>query len=544
MEKIIKSFARRFVHLALACILGTTTLADAQAPTPGSFDATFAAGTANIATVAFATIFDRGNAVALQPDGKIVFAGYCYDANQYAPPSDVCIARFNTDGTLDSSFAGPGGNGNGKFTLRIGAARASDGLQYDRANAVAIQPNGKIVIAGQCSNGYNDDFCIARLNSNGSFDTSFIGPNIASTGAGKVLLTIGAAIPSPFGTTDDVATAVLLQPDGKIVVSGYCGTKFCVARLNETGSLDASFAGEFSVGQFTLLSAAVAYNHSVSVALQSDGKIVLAGHCDNNTFCMHRINGNGSYDTSFGIFNTYGFTNFDFSAGSLIAGAGAVALQADGQIVVAGTCRINTSGNFNLCIARYGSNGKRRDASFGPTANGDVPFGIDTFFGSLALQPDGKIVLNGYCLAGGFQYSVCIARLTSEGKLDTTFDGNSSNGDGKIVLTGSAFTQSTAMALQQDGKIVLAGVCQASFDSNFCLTRLNGGPFEAKQCSLDIDGDGLVLATTDVLIHTRIALGIKGPAVIGGINFPANAKRKTWPLIRDFLFSQCGVAVY
>ena len=76
-----------------------------------------------------------------------------------------------------------------------------------------------------------------------------------------------------------------------------------------------------------------------------------------------------------------------------------------------------------------------------------------------------------------------------------------------------------------------------------CLARYEGGPFDARNCSLDTDGDGRVLATTDMLIGTRVALGITGNAVIGGITFAPNATRNTWPLIRDFLVTQCGMSL-
>ena len=79
--------------------------------------------------------------------------------------------------------------------------------------------------------------------------------------------------------------------------------------------------------------------------------------------------------------------------------------------------------------------------------------------------------------------------------------------------------------------------------SKFCLARYEGGPFGAQNCSLDFDGDGRVTATTDVLIGTRIALGINSSAALNGINFPATATRNTWPLIRDYLVAQCGMSL-
>ena len=112
------------------------------------------------------------------------------------------------------------------------------------------------------------------------------------------------------------------------------------------------------------------------------------------------------------------------------------------------------------------------------------------------------------------------------------------------TMTGnSGLEQARALAIQPDGKLLLAGVCANGQNYDFCALRYDGGPFGYKNCSLDIDGDGLVLATTDSLMHTRIALGITGPAVVNGITFRPTATRNTWPLIRDYLVTQCGMSL-
>ena len=163
---------------------------------------------------------------------------------------------------------------------------------------------------------------------------------------------------------------------------------------------------------------------------------------------------------------------------------------------------------------------------------------------AVAVQPDGKIVLAGYC-GNGSNVDVCVARLNADGTLDTSFDGPGGSGNGKFLLPiGTGNDNANAVAVQPDGKIVLAGGCYNGSNNDFCVARLIGGPFAARQCSFDVDGDGLVTATTDVLISARVARGLRGSAVIDGIVFPANAKRNTWPLIRDYLVAQCGLSVY
>lgn len=99
------------------------------------------------------------------------------------------------------------------------------------------------------------------------------------------------------------------------------------------------------------------------------------------------------------------------------------------------------------------------------------------------------------------------------------------------------------MALQPDGKLLLAGYCRSGAFDEFCVARYHGGPFAAPACSLDIDGDNQVLATTDSLIHARIALRIRGDAVVAGIAFPINAQCKTWTQIRGHLVTACGMTL-
>ena len=125
------------------------------------------------------------------------------------------------------------------------------------------------------------------------------------------------------------------------------------------------------------------------------------------------------------------------------------------------------------------------------------------------------------------------------GSLDTNFG----SGGSTITPIGASFSRIESVTVQPDGKIVAAGYCAQGNSGDFCVARYEGGPSGAQFCSLDIDGDGRVNATTDTLIVNRIALGINTSAAINGINFPATATRNTWPLIRDYLVSQCGMSL-
>ena len=379
---------------------------------------------------------DGAYSIALRPDGKIVVAGSCLNGNTY----NFCLARYSASGTLDLSF-----NGTGKVITAIGSGNAA-------AYSVALQPDGKIVVAGRCSNGTNTDFCLARYLASGALDVSL-------NSTGTVITTIGSG--------GDVARGVALQPDGKIVVAGYCsnGTSidFCLARYLASGTLDVSFNGSGTV----ITPIGVGDDYAISLALQPDGKIIVAGVCSNGAnsdFCLARYLANGTFDTSFN------------STGKVITPIGSsddygysVALQPDGKIVVAGYC--SNGANFDFCLARYLANGTL-DTSFGSTGKVITPIaGGNDVANSVALQPDGKIVVAGYC-SNGANFDFCLARYLANGTLDTSF-----GSAGKVITAiGSSTDVANSAALQPDGKIVVAGYCSNGTNDDFCLARYDGGP--------------------------------------------------------------------
>ncbi|TAG46747.1 MAG: hypothetical protein EAZ30_11940 [Betaproteobacteria bacterium] len=529
---------------AVSALLLTASFAYAQVP--GSLDTTpfpgFASGNGVIPSFAVGTGDDKAYATAIQADGKIVMAGGCATG----VTRSMCFVRFNADGTLDDTFDGPNATaGNGKFTFLVNAFS-------NEVRALVIQPDQKILALGTCDN----KFCLARLNPNGSFDPSFVGPN--GTGAGRFRITIGA--------DDDVAEAMALQADGRIIVVGSCkvdvsGTfrsRYCIARLNADGSFDTNFDGLVgnppADGRFLFGLVGQSANRDEvanAVAIQSNGRIVIAGTCYEQPIfpdiCVVRLSSNGRLDSSFigpaGNGNGKAIIDFfnvdDFPR--------AVTVQPDGKILI-GSAR----GGAEFIAVRLKENGSL-DTEFGNGAAssasgglGNVRVSVINGFSnltSMVLQNDGRILLGGTCGT-----SFCVTRLHSDGGIDTAFDGTlASPADGKLLLSfGAGTNRLTSMALQSDGKIVVAGYCDNGTNHDFCIARLNGGPSSARQCSLDIDGDGKVLATTDMLIGTRVALGMTGSAVIGGITVPANATRDQWGTntsrdIRKFLVSQCGM---
>lgn len=258
---------------------------------------------------------DTANDLAIQADGKIVAAGT--GAGRFA------LARYKPDGTLDPAF-GRGG-------------KVTTGFPGGGASAVAIQTDSKIVAAGAAGTA-TLDFALARYKPDGTLDTTF-------SGDGKVTTDLTSG--------NDIAEDVAIQTDGKIVAAGDGGNccewtgDFGLVRYKPDGTLDPSFDGDGEViTEFTTND-----DLAVGVVLQADGKIVAAGHADysgegSGKFALGRYNAEGTLDTTFGR-NGKVITRF---AG--YDGADAVAIQTDGRIVAAGHAIFGESDSW-LALARY-----------------------------------------------------------------------------------------------------------------------------------------------------------------------------------------------
>jgi uncharacterized delta-60 repeat protein len=357
---------------------------------------------------------DAATGVAVQADGKIVAVGQ----SASGAGNEFALARYNPNGTLDTSFSG-----DGKQTTDFTGG----------ATGVALQADGKIVAAGRVGSGTTGgDFALARYNPNGSLDTSFSGDGKQTTDFG--------------GAYDGGATAVALQGDGKIVAVGTGGgppdSDFAIARYRPNGTLDASFSGDgkrmTDFGGFDV---------ATGVALQANGKIVAVGRDGSSDFALARYNANGSLDASF---SGDGKQTTDF--GGSFDGASGVALQGDGKIVAVGG-----GGAGDFALARYNPNGSL-DTSFSGDGKQTTDFGFFERANGVALQGDGKIVVVG---------GAALARYNPNGSLDTSF-----SGDGKQTTDFGA----TAVALQGDGKIVAVGTgLGADGTSDFALARYLGG---------------------------------------------------------------------
>src|SRR5262245_9715242 len=304
----------------------------------------------------------------------------------------------------------------------------------DLARDLALQPDGKIICVGQTytNNDFStEDFAVTRHLPNGTLDPSFGG------GDGKVT--------TDFPGLAAVASSVVVQPDGKIVVAGGAFPNFtflgdiAVVRYNADGSLDTSFGGTGIV----ITNFGTTGSYAFDVKLQPDGKIVVAGthfvafqaseQSSDTNFALVRYNPDGSLDTGFG--NLGGAVSTDFNGGN--DDAFSLIVQPDGKLVAVGSA-ISQADFYDFAAARYNADGTL-DGSFDGDGKVRLDFGNHDFdrAHSAALQADGKIVAAGFTIYdGGLSQPFALARWNADGTLDGSFDG-----DGKAEIDFGSFLQ-------------------------------------------------------------------------------------------------------
>ena len=382
------------------------------------------------------SLSDEAQSVILQADGKILVAGGSGDGSSI---SDFVLARYNIDGSLDTSFSG-----DGKLTTSIGG--------FDFGKSVVIQRDGKILVAG----GSDSSFALVRYYSDGSLDTTF-------SGDGKVTTAIGSY---------DSGSSVTLQADGKILVAGSCFIgnntvghyEVGLLRYLSDGSLDTTFSSDGKV------STAIGTGNSFgkSVAVQADGKILVAGYCRSAIgydFSLIRYNADGSLDNNFSsdgkVTTTIGSGNNE---------AYGIVIQGDGKIVLAGRSSDTPGGFTDFSVVRYNTDGSL-DTSF--SGDGKVTAAIGTSIDdgySLALQVDGKILVAGNSWsASDFHHEFAVARFNTDGSPDVSF-----SDDGKVTTPAAAGGEfATSIAAQANGQIVVAGRTGYYGKYDFSLVRYN-----------------------------------------------------------------------
>jgi uncharacterized delta-60 repeat protein len=443
--------------------------------TDGSLDNSFDAD--GIVTTAIGNTASA-NSMALQTDGKIILAGTSIAGNQTV----FTMTRYNIDGSLDINF-----NNSGILTTVIG--KSSSG------NSVAIQTDGKILLAGFSTAGTG--LAMSRYNTNGTLDNGFDGDGI---------------LIMEFRFSHEKANSIAIQSDGKIVLAGFSNTDplptynfnseyfFAIARYNKDGSLDSSFDGD---GKLTS-PASPAYDVDIinGVTVQEDGKIVIAGNSfasGVHNFAVGRYNANGSLDSSFdndGILTgTFGYTSF----------ATSVAIQTDGKILVGGYSSINAA--TVAAMARYNPDGSLDNSFDGDGKLSDI-FGTPSSINSVVIQTDGKILA-----AGSGPNGFAIARLNTDGSFDNSFDG-----DGRQSIPfSSSFDAANAMALYNDGRILLAGETYTGDVFDFAMARLNADG--SLDNSFDEDGKLSSTVNSEVRINSSVVIRTDGRIVSSYNNY-------------------------
>jgi uncharacterized delta-60 repeat protein len=476
--------------VAALCLLSFTR-PSAGLARPGDLDTSFGAG--GIVTTDFPTNRgDTGSKVAVQSDGKILVAGTSANGTD----NDFALARYNANGSPDTTF-----NGTGRVTTDLGSTT-------DLAYSVAVQSDGKILLAGASGN----QFALVRYH--GAAATGTPGTLDTAFGTGGIVLTTVISF--------DIGRSVVVQGDGNILVAGsaFNGTNydFALVRYKNDGTLDASFG----TGGIVTTPVGSNYDYATSMALQTDGKILVAGYSSNGSnydFALVRYHGAavtgtpGTLDTTFG---TGGIVTTPIGSGD--DSAYSVAVQSDGNIVVAGQS-FNGS-NDDFALVRYRKDGSL-DPAFGTGGIVTTPVGTGYDFAyGMALQTDGKILVAGPSNTGG-AFNMALVRYQKDGSLDPAF------GTAGIVTTifpnGS---DANGVAVQRDGKILVAGTSySAAIVGDFTLVRYKG------DASRDLDGDGhedLVLQYTNGAVF---AWNLNGAGAISGSGFIYNGAVPGWTVV-------------
>ncbi len=426
----VRAFDGAMNFSGLSNAVSTTTFLG----TSGALDSSFGAGGVVTATIANQTF--AATSVALQQDGKVLVAGYTYVGGDIpAQGEEMVLLRYGTDGSVDPAFGFAG-------------QAITSGSSGARAYALAVQSDGKIVVAGPVSNGAGSDFLVLRYNIDGSLDTTF-------GSAGMVTTLVSPYLSGAIGPVASDPYAVFVRSDGKIVVTGVVHQDYLmlyhgrsvVVRYNSDGNLDSGFgSGGIVVSSFGKESDSDSWwsDATEAAAVQADGKVLVAGGAS----------GGGRFSGLIARYNEDGTLDATFGSGGVTNGTGAMihsmALQPDGKIVV----------DEDNHLVRYNRDGTN-DSGFaaqqeGPYARADS---------ALVVQTDGKLLVTGaYTLpdyGGGFiicanqcppdPADLVLQRYNSDGTPDITF------GSAGTVITGFDGNIRYRAALQQDGRIILTG---------------------------------------------------------------------------------------
>ncbi len=348
------------------------------------------------------------------------------------------FSTYSQSGVLDTSF----GN-NGIVSTVINGS-------YNLAQTSVVQPDGKIIVAGEAGEPSPMKLAVARYNADGSLDSSF-------GNSGTLLIQVGPA--------KSYARNIAVQADGKILIGAYTyddvAADFAIVRLNENGALDNSFGNN----GITIVDNG---SHEIvdAMTILNDGKILLAGN-NYNDFLSARFNTDGSLDVSYGA-NGWIATGFD-SSDSQVKDA---ALQADGKFLLGGYSYNNSTGVNSMAVARYNEDGSM-DTTFGTAGKVNINSGNnEDYAAAIAIQSDGKILIGGYTYVGDnpLRYDLVAVRLNTDGSLDANY-GNNGIAISRAIENGQNYAEQ--MLLQPDNKLIIAGYASITDNYNLAMVRFD-----------------------------------------------------------------------
>jgi uncharacterized delta-60 repeat protein len=426
---------------------------------------------------------------AVQTSTKIIVVGYTAFDNIYS----AAIIQYNLDGSLDTSF-----DGDGVVLL--------DPISGSSAKSIAIQEDGKLVVAGDRFFAFSD-FWVARLNVDGSLDSSF-------NNSGIFTLSIGSQ------NVEDKTQSLLIQNDGKLVVSGSSGVAYAVFRLNTNGILDQTFDNDgitttaFAGGNF--------FEHPSATYQSADGKIVLCGYSTLNNvsdITFVRYNANGSLDQTF---DGDGIVKVSIPSKS----SRGLSVTNDGTNIYASGFSYTSNTNYteNSIIVKLNLNGTL-NTTFGSNGIVSLPSNsLPNITQAIAVQPaifGGKIYAVGNIrktnLFENYESNdFLVYRLNPNGTFDSTLNGGSIFNTSGIVKTGELSSNAIGkdVAIQSDGKIVVVGTVRnlSTVESDVVVARYN--PDGSPDTSFGIFGTGVVTINFDIPAQTYTPVSSSAQSVI------------------------------
>jgi uncharacterized delta-60 repeat protein len=437
---------RRLAGVVVAAMVSVVAFALPSVAAPGQLDPTFGAG--GTAITEFPSSSSGARAVAVQADGRVVAAGFAHTNDSIV--SDFALTRYDMAGVLDGAF-GIGGR-----------VRTDFGGRFDEALAVAVQPDGRIVVAGSSSDATGSDMAVARYTSDGNLDASF-------GGDGMALVEFGG---------EASARAVGLQRDGKVVLAGRvdrpfgagcCVSDFAVARLTRAGVPDSSFSGDGRVVTDFLPGADNGQDAAHAVLVQADGRVLAAGSGTAGgtsvDFAVARYRADGSLDPTFG---NDGRVTSDFVG--FFDEIRDVAVDGEGRIVAGGqSCELPGTSD-EVCdfgVARYTARGTL-DPRFGHRGRVRTDLGADLSEGirGVVVQPGNRIVAAGQTNGPGGA-DVGLARYRSDGRLDRGF-----GVEGIVITAVSPSTDEVGgLALGPASRVAVAGTAAVAQSFGFFVSR-------------------------------------------------------------------------